>query len=120
MVKGELDGAYSNFRGTERAPLDFDGPGVTERVIERWRNEANPDKRRTAVKGELNKAFGVDQRSPNVYRDVREDSAAENPAGWLVYSVLSVFLNKSEGITPAGRLRVLELFELYPAQELAE
>lgn len=83
-------------------------------------NEPDPDKRRATVKRELDKAFGIDQEKSYLSKDVRKDSAAENPAGWLVYPVISVLDNPSEGITPVGRLRALELLQLYPASELAE
>jgi hypothetical protein len=84
-------------------------------------NESDPDKRRGTVKKELDKAFGAGQeyRFTSPY-DVRKDSAVENPAEWLVYSVISVLDNPSERITPVGRMRALELLQLFSSKELSE
>lgn len=83
-------------------------------------NEVDPNKRQADVKKELDKAFGVEQEKSYLSRDVRKASAVENPQAWLVYSVISVLDNPSEGITPAGRLRALELLQLHTVPELAE
>lgn len=82
-------------------------------------NEADLTKRQALVKEELDKAFGAHQNTI-LYKDIRKASPVESPQGWLVYAVINILENSSEGITPIGRLRAIELLQLYPANELAE
>lgn len=83
-------------------------------------NERDPVKRQTDVKKELDKVFGFVEEKSYSSNDVRKASAVENPQAWLVYSVISILDSPSDGITPLGRLRALELLQLYSASELAE
>lgn len=83
-------------------------------------NEADPEKRRAVVKGALDALFNPGQRDKYLTPfDIHQASPAENPQGWLVYCVLNILDHPSEEITPVGRLRALELLEIYSAKELA-
>ncbi len=46
-------------------------------------------------------------------------SQVENPQNWLVYQVISILNSDSDAITPAGRIRVLELLQMYSAKDLS-
>lgn len=94
--------------------------GVATIVLESL-NEADPEKRKAEVKKALDDAFNPELKDKyQISFDIRKASATENPQGWLVYSVLSIVDNPSDEITPLGRLRALELLDIYPAKELAE
>ncbi len=83
-------------------------------------NEADPEKRRGSIRKKLDQSFS-DQRTiyPFSY-NIRKNSPAEDPAVWLAYSVISILDNPSEGITSVGRVRALELLQLFSAKELAK
>lgn len=84
-------------------------------------NENDQLKREGAVKKALGEAFGEVRESQYIPpTDVRKASPIDSPQGWLIYSVLSILDNPSDKITPIGRLRALELLQLYPASELSE
>lgn len=83
-------------------------------------NEADSEKRKITVKEALGAVFNPQRKYTLLAPfDISKASAAETPQGWLVYSVLSIVDNPSDEITPLGRLRALELLDLYPVQELA-
>lgn len=84
-------------------------------------NEIDAEKRKAFVKKEIGKLFGEKGDRDFVRNtDVRDTSKAENPQSWLVYTVLSILESPSEEITPIGRIRALELLEIYSTRELVE
>jgi len=85
-------------------------------------NEPDFKKRRELVKYALEKIFNPQRKELYLAPpyDIKKASPAESPQGWLVFTVLNILENTSEEITPVGRLRALELLELYPANELFE
>jgi curved DNA-binding protein CbpA len=82
----------------------------------------NPDKdaRRDAVMKVLEHFFAEKRQIHDFDKKVPAISKVDNPAGWLLYTVLSVLDNPSEEISPVGRLRALELLSLFESDQLAE
>jgi hypothetical protein len=84
-------------------------------------NEINPETRRNTVKKALDLEFGGgDGVRSYLYSDASKDSPAESPPSWLLYAVISILHSPSDQITAAGRLRSLELLQLYSTKELAD
>lgn len=82
-------------------------------------NEPDSEQRKNRVKRALGKVFDPKKEGNDSSSfDIRRVSPAENPQAWLVYCVLSILNNPSDNITPVGRLRALELLQIYSISEL--
>lgn len=84
-------------------------------------NEPSAEIRRQIVKKAIDGLFQEDASKRSLEFagiNIKKISRAENPAGWLVYIVLSLLNHPDERITPLGRLRALELLRAYPFEDL--
>ena len=83
-------------------------------------NNTEKDARIDAVKKVLGEFFSETPRLWPSDKKVPTISKVDNPAGWLLYTILSVIDNPSEEISSVGRLRALELLSLFDADQLSE
>ena len=77
-------------------------------------NELDLEKRRQVVKSGLHGEFN-DSRARLIFNRYPTETAR----AWLVNIVLSLLDNHSQAIHPIGRIRALELLQLYPISELS-
>jgi hypothetical protein len=78
---------------------------------------APPSDRAQTVSAELARIFEPSPYESYIPRST-SDLPTETPEGWLVHSSLAVTLHPSDAITPAARIRALELLKLYPNERL--
>ena len=81
-------------------------------------NEPDVQERRCVVKEALGIIFPQQDEQVMFSDDDLKKSELESEPGWLVYTVINLLDNPTDGITPTGRIRALELLEIYSGDEL--
>ena len=121
---------------SKRSDRGFDDSGIRkyEDIIKKYEsvsaailesvNEPDGKKRVERVKTLLEKAFGPSEvdliLGKKDANQVHEISKVENLRAWLVFNVITILNHDSEAITPTGRIRALELLQMYSAKELSD
>lgn len=95
-----------------RAVSNYEGLFIT--ILEATNLDSSED-RAQAVMQKLDSIFAVSK-----YMSISNFSKlkSETPEGWLSHAVLAVLVHPSEEITPAARVRALDMLKLYDIEQL--